>query len=289
MAYTIHLLTLTAILYIPVISLSVLVSHLGLVSLSQGAIFGVGAYVAAGLALTGKPLPIGVMGAAIASGVAGIVVGIVLARVRGDLAVLVTVAAQLIIVAVMNNLVSLTGGPLGLRAIPSEIVAGMPIEGPAAFCVVAWTVAALAHAAILLFVRSRYGLLIRAVKEDELFVTVSGRSPAVCKVTTLAVTSTVAGAGGALYAAYMTYIDPTSFGLRESVFMVAAVIAGGARSSYGPLGGVLLLIGLPELLRVIPIGATFQASSREIAYAIVMLAVLFMRPTAFATVERSSS
>lgn len=109
-----------------------------------------------------------------------------------------------------------------------------------------------------------------------------GKNVTSFKIKSFLVASGVAAIAGAIYATYVTYIDPTSFDLDESILLVSMVIVGGTGNVKGPLVGVLMLILLPEALRFLSIPDTFAAQLRLIIYGFLLIIMMQLRPQGIA-------
>ncbi|MBC6952114.1 branched-chain amino acid ABC transporter permease, partial [candidate division KSB1 bacterium] len=83
---------------------------------------------------------------------------------------------------------------------------------------------------------------------------------------------------GALYAHYVTFIDPTSFTILESIFMISIVIVGGAGSLKGSVVGAAVLIVLPEMLRFLGMPNAIAANMRQIIYGALLVVMMIFRP-----------
>ena len=88
----------------------------------------------------------------------------------------------------------------------------------------------------------------------------------------------LAAIAGALYATYISFIDPTSFGLDESIFITTAVIIGGAGSIWGPVLGAAFVVLLPELLRFLHVPGTYAPNVRQIVFGLLLIIVMRFRP-----------
>jgi len=120
MEYLLHILILIGIYIILSVSLNLIVGYAGLLSIAHAAFYGVGAYVAALLALKfNSPFLANIICAIILSGLLGALVGMPSLRIRDDYFAIATFAFQVITFSIMNNWVSFTGGPMGLPGIPA--------------------------------------------------------------------------------------------------------------------------------------------------------------------------
>ena len=80
------------------------------------------------------------------------------------------------------------------------------------------------------------------------------------------------------YASYVSYIDPTSFTLDESIFIISALFIGGTGNIKGPVVGALFVVLLPELLRFVGMPDAIAANMRQIIYGLSLILVMYFRP-----------
>ena len=129
MEYFLHILILIGIYVILSVSLSLIVGYTGLLSVAHAAFYGVGAYVAALLAIKfHSPFSVNIILAIVLGGLLGAMVGIPSLRTRDDYFMVTTFVFQVIIFSIFNNWVSFTGGPMGLSGIPAPSIFGWRIE-----------------------------------------------------------------------------------------------------------------------------------------------------------------
>ena len=85
-----------------------------------------------------------------------------------------------------------------------------------------------------------------------------------------------------MYSSYVTYIDPTSFGLDASILMLSMVIVGGTGNLKGPVVGAITLVALPEILRFAALPSAVAASGRLLAYGLLLVVLMRARPQGLA-------
>ena len=124
---------------------------------------------------------------------------------------------------------------------------------------------------MFLFVRSKYGRTIRAIREDYIAASASGINVTFYKVMTFAISAFFAGIGGGIYAHYMTAMIPTNFNFAYSAELLSEVIIGGTGSLTGSIIGAAFLSVLPEAMRDFAI-------YRMLAYSVVLVLVMLFRP-----------
>lgn len=261
------------------LSLNLLVGYSGILSIAHAAFYGVGAYVAALMALRLEtPFLLNIILAFIAAGVFGAVVGIPSLRLREDYFVIATFAFQIIIFSILNNLVNFTGGPLGLPGIPQPEIFGFTFTSHLEFLLLSGFLALFVYWISNRIVKSPFGRLLKAIREDEVFVKAVGRDIAEAKVKVFVISASLASIAGVIYATYITYIDPTSFTIMESVFIISIVIIGGAGNLKGSILGAVFLVALPEILRFIGLPNSIAANVRQILYGALLLIMMMWRP-----------
>jgi branched-chain amino acid transport system permease protein len=254
--YALHILTLAAIYSVTATGLNLMLGFAGLVSLGHAAFAGIGGYTL-GILMVDARLGFwpSLASAATASGIAGAAVGILCLRLRTHFFMIVTLAFGLILHAVMNNWDSVTRGAVGLAGVPRPetlALAGVEIafRRLADFSRLAVAVAALAFVAQALIVRSEFGRILSAIRQDEILASSKGVNVAACKIAVFALGSAIGGVGGAMKVTFLRVAAPASFDMLESINLVLIVIVGGAGTLLGPILGAILYVALPEFLRM---------------------------------------
>jgi len=282
MEYLLHILILIGIYVILSVSLNLIAGYTGLISIAHAAFYGVGAYVAALMALNlHSPFLANVVCAVLLSGLFGALVGIPSLRIRDDYFVIATFAFQVITFSVLNNWVSFTGGPMGLPGIPQPVIFGWKISSHLEFLLVVVCLCALTLWIVRRIVRSPFGRVLKAIREDEVFAQALGKNVAAYKVMVFVIGAGIAAIAGSMYAYYISFIDPTSFTVMESIFIISIVIIGGAGSLWGSVLGAAVLVTLPELLRFIGLPSAVAANIRQILYGGLLVAFMMFRPQGF--------
>ncbi len=282
MEYLLHILILIGIYTILSVSLNLLVGYTGILSIAHAAFYGVGAYVAALMALNlHTPFLLNLFLAVIASGIFGALVGIPSLRLRDDYFVIATFAFQIITFSIVNNLVGFTGGPLGLPGIPQPNIFGFEITTHIEFLILVIILAGITFWISNKIVKSPFGRLLKAIREDEVFVRAAGRNVLDAKVKVFVISASLASIAGVIYATYITYIDPTSFTIMESIFIISIVIIGGSANLKGSIVGAIVLVALPELLRFVGLPNSIAANIRQILYGALLVIFMLWRPQGF--------
>lgn len=252
---------------IVVASLNLLVGVMGEFSLGHAGFMSVGAYASAVLtnAIADKGIPtfilflLAILTGGIAAAITGVLVGIPTLKLRGDYLAIVTVAfAEIIRVAFTNF--EITGG-------------GRTMSGIAKLSNFYWVfwVMVICVTIMYMFIRSRFGRTVKAIREDYIAASASGVNVTFYKVLTFTVSAFFAGIGGAIYAHYMTAMIPTSFNFMYSAEFLTEVIIGGTGSMTGSVIGAAFLSALPEMMRAF-------ARYRMLGYSIVLVLVMIFKP-----------
>ncbi|MDD3251190.1 MAG: branched-chain amino acid ABC transporter permease [Lachnospiraceae bacterium] len=252
---------------IMVASLNLVVGCMGEFSLGHAGFVSVGAYASAIVsnALAGKGLPdiglflVALLAGGIAAGLAGLAVGVPALRLRGDYLAIVTVAfAEIIRVCFCNF--AITGG--------GKTMSGILKLSNFYWC---FWIMVVCVTIMYMFVRSRFGRTVKAIREDYIAAAASGINVTYYKVMTFVVSAFFAGIGGGIYAHYMTAMIPTNFNFMYSAELLSEVIIGGIGSLTGSVIGAAFLSSLPEMMRQF-------SQYRMLAYSVVLVLVMIFKP-----------
>ena len=308
-----------ALLYVLLaLGLNIVVGYAGLLDLGFVAFFAIGAYMYGLLAsphLTetfawiGQTFPNGLhssvwlvipLGAAIA-GLFGILLGAPTLKLRGDYLAIVTLGFGEIIRVFMNNLdhpVNLTNGPKGIGQIDSIKVLGLNLGKTLDIGSYSISSVTLYYYLFLILVvlsvvichrleLSRIGRAWMAIREDEIAAKAMGINTRNMKLLAFGMGATFGGVSGVMFAAFQGFISPESFGLMESVMIVAMVVLGGIGHLPGVILGAVLLSALPEVLRWVSGVMDLQRATggrldpailRQLLIALAMIIVMLLRP-----------
>jgi ABC-type branched-subunit amino acid transport system ATPase component len=153
---------------------------------------------------------------------------------------------------------------------------------PASYLPLTVTAAVLVTLAMLALTRSPFGRALEMIRDDEIAAAAAGRNVVALKVIAFMISSGMAGLAGALYASYISFIDPTSFGVLVSVFILSIVVVGGAGTVRGALLGAVVVEVLNESVRYLPVNDQLAGSIRQAVYGLLLIGVVFIRPRGLA-------
>jgi branched-chain amino acid transport system permease protein len=286
------------------VSLNLIVGYTGLLSVAHVAFYGIGAYAVGILTtasasedqltgLTGHlphyawpffaALPVGMVFA----GVVALFVGGVLSRFRDDIFVLVSFGFAIIMQRIFLNDIAIPGtdyehvtrGPLGIHGIAKPDFFGRVIDGRIEFLFLSLGFLAIVFLISWLIVRSSFGRVLMAIREDEAAIEVFGYKAKYFKLTIWVISAMMAALAGALFASDSQYIGPESFVLLQSILFVSVVILGGLASLWGSLLGALVYVLLVEGMRFIPhLPEDFIGQGQLAILGIAIVVLMLFRP-----------
>ena len=239
------------------VGLTMLTGLNGQLSLGHSAFMAVGAYTVALLQnefsdrnILGNwtllvSLPLGVLAAALA----GALIGVCAARLRGPYLAGVTLAVALVVPAFTTYFSSVFNADQGLSVYVEPAPAALgPYFPPERWQ--AWIAILCAMITLLLvanLIRSRFGRSFKAVRDDEIAAKLSGIHVARTQILAFVVSAACAGIGGGVIAVITQNVSPSVFGLTLSLNLLLAIVLGGLGSMFGAVWGALLLVFLPYL------------------------------------------
>src|SRR6201996_1068956 len=248
-AYWVHVFSLALIGAILAFSEQLLVGMAGIVSLGQGAFYGIGAYTAASLSVSFKiPFLPAIVAGGLLAGLSSLLL-IPIVRLKGSSLAVATLGFAIIVHLVMLNEDWLTGGSLGMMDIPAPALFGVPLGGDVAF----YYVTLISSVAVFLtferITHSRFGRALVAMSQDEEAARASGVAIALYKSKCFLVAAIVSGIAGGLYTYHSRYLNPNDFDFQKSIDILIMVVIGGIRSLPGAALGAAVVVLMPELLR----------------------------------------
>lgn len=261
------------------ISLNLVVGYTGLLSSTHAAFYGIGAY-AAGILLTSYGMNFFaamLLGAAI-SALAALSIGLVLSRFSGDYYAIVSLGFNVIAYSVMLNWHGVTRGPLGIPGISRPSIFGVDFSSNLMFLMLSVSLLAVIWLISRFIASSSFGRVLKGIREDETAVQTFGYNTLYFKLAIFVISAAMAAIAGSVFASYVTFIDPSTFTVMESVFILAVIILGGLSSLKGSVIGALILVLLPEALRFAGFPASVAAQMRQVIYGISLIILMLFRP-----------
>jgi branched-chain amino acid transport system permease protein len=273
--YTLRILILANVFVIFAVSWDFISGYTGQINFGHALFFGVAAY---STALLGKHLALEPwvtipIGSLVAVG-AGVLMCLPALRLRGPYLSLVTLAFPLILLGVIKAFPDFTGGEHGISGLPAladsrvvEYYIVLPIMIASVF--IMWKLTDAKSALV------RTGIILHAIREDEIAARASGINTIRYKMLAFAVGGFFAGIAGGLYAHFLRIAGPSSLDMMLSFQAIIWTVFGGIVSIYGAVVGVYFLYPLMEVLRVIP-------ELRILIFAVIVIVILLFMPEGIA-------
>lgn len=274
MEYILHLAILICIYTILSQSLNLSAGYGGLISLAHAGFYGVGAYVAAILSVHFQiPFLCILFIAILINGLLSIIVASISLRTIDDYFIICTLGIQVIAFSLMNNWVQVTNGPLGIANIPALEIGGFIFESRSSFLLLSLFFAFVIYLLISRIIKTSFGYTLQSLSEDEIYTASLGKNVYLSKLIAFTLSGMLAAIPGVLYAYYVSYIDPSSFTVNESIFILSITIIGGQRNLRGSFFAACFLVILPELLSLIGLPNSISANIKQIIYGMLLILV----------------
>ncbi len=261
--YILQILVNIGIAIILALGLNLITGITGQLSLGHAAFMSIGAFSGAILTIKlGLPFSLNIVASGLIAAFSGIIIGFPTLRLSGDYLAIATIGFAEIIKVIFLNL-DITNRALGL----SVPLPHTPVPLP--FYV--WFVAILSIAAVSAIQNSRFGRALQAIREDEIAAEAMGINATRYKIQAFAIGAFFAGVGGAFYAHFIAYINPSDFAFLKSVDILNMVVLGGLGSVPGTVLGASILTIAPEFLR-------FMQQYRMLVYGALLVFMMIFRP-----------
>ena len=278
-----------------VLGLNLQWGHTGLFNVGVAGFVAVGAYTSAILTTPetaeriggfGWPVAAGWLSAMVTSGLAGLLVGVLTLRLRHDYLAITTFGVAVTIQLIATNAQPLTGGTFGIQFVPKPLQGwlGTGAAWNAAYLGLVLALLGLAWWALETLVRSPWGRVLRAIREDEVAAESLGKRAFVYRLQSFVIGSALMGLGGAVYAHFVGYIAPEDFLPILTFQLWAMLIVGGSGRNVGAILGAYVVWGFwavagGALRGVVPQAEQARAAALQVALIGALIAlVLVLRP-----------
>ncbi|HTM73988.1 MAG TPA: branched-chain amino acid ABC transporter permease [Pseudolabrys sp.] len=231
------------------LGLQLLVGMAGLLSLGQGAFYGIGAYVSAVLTLHfGVPFGLAFLTAGLVAAISSLLLVPIVKLPSSSLAV-ATLGFNIIIYLFMLNEEWATGGSYGMLNVPLPSIFGFKFTTERDLYFLILAVTAIIYFGLDRLAHSRFGRALRAISQDEDAARACGISIIRYKSKCFLVAAFTAGIAGSLYAHHARYLNPNDFTFNKSIEILIMVVVGGLGSLPGAVIGAIIIVLMPEFLR----------------------------------------
>lgn len=244
-----------------------------------------------------QPFLVGVIGAAICSGILAVLIGLLTLRLSGSYLAISTIGIAETIRIFFNNEPWLANGPEGLVGLPKplhELVT--PKHYNYIYLVIVLIFLALIYIALEKGIRSPWGRVLRAVREDKVMASANGKDVFLFELQALVVGAMIMGTAGALYAHFSSAIQPGIFTPTFGTFIIWTMLSlGGTGNNKGAILGAFVVWAIWSwstffIGRVVP--ASFQTRApfiRFVLIGVLLVVVLLVRPKGIIGEERQVS
>jgi branched-chain amino acid transport system permease protein len=276
---------------IAAVGLNILVGYCGQLSIGHAGFIAVGAYTSAILTnRLGMPFLVGLIGAGLVSGLIGIIFGLPSVRVKGFYLAITTIAAQFIIIWVINHW-GYTGGFNGIT-VPYASIGGFVFRSEASQFYLITTIAIICVFLAKNITRTKIGRAFIAIRDNDLAAQVMGVNLLYYKLLAFFIGCFFAGIAGALFAHWTGTLSAENFSFTESILYVGMIIIGGLGTGVGPIFGVVFIRVLQQLLivelvpwlersiTVFPAG--FASGVAPMIFGLVLILFLILEPRGLA-------
>ncbi|WP_024626803.1 ABC transporter permease [Bifidobacterium sp. A11] len=272
--------TQVAIYAIAAVGLTLISGSAGQTILGLAGPVAVGAYASALLTMRLHwPFTLSLLGAAVIAALAASLLTFPVWKLSGHYVAIATIGVGAVMVAIIRIWEPLTRGSLGLQGIPLPTFLGKPLYTQQMQYLLDLIVLLLVLAVISRIRSSHLGHVFEAIGEDGQAAWSLGIRTGAYKALAYALACGSAGIAGALLAHQYTYIDPTLFNPTMSTLILTIIVLGGMKSPTGAVIGSLILVGAPELLRILP-------EVRIMAYGLVLIIFIICRPQGLFSTKR---
>lgn len=293
LSYLIFFITVSAILSIATLGLNLQWGVSGQFNAGVVGFLAVGGYSLAILTMPvseqllvklNAPFALGLVGALVISGVVALLVGVATLKLRSDYLAIATFGIATSIQVLATNLEPLTGGSRGLIGIPRPFESLGAQGFGLAYLAIVLVILAVAYLALQTLLKSPWGRVQRALREDEVVCAALGKNVVRFRLTAFVMGAMLMGLSGALYAGFVGTTSPTEF-LPILTFQIwAMLIVGGSGSNAGAIAGSFVVWGLWTLSGVVIVSVlpsqwqTQGGALQSILVGLVMVLTLMFRP-----------
>lgn len=275
----VHLLVVITIYGILALSLNLIIGMTGLFTMGHAAFFGIGAYASAILTKLGVPWFFSMLAGVVLAALVAFLIGIPTLRLVGDYLAVVTMGLGEIMRAIFKNWISVTRGPMGLPGIPHASIFGINFNTAEKFLILSTICLAIVFIIAELIIHSPFGRVLKGIREDETASQALGKNTYRFKMISFVVGCGMAGMAGSLYAHYISYIDPTSFVMWLTFFIILIIMLGGLGNNVGALAATTVFVLLREGLRFVKLPEGLNpAALQQLIFGLLLIAVTIFLP-----------
>lgn len=288
--YWLGVVNLIGITLVAATGLNILTGYCGQLSIGHAGFMAVGAYTSA--ILTNRlelPFLAGLVCAGIIAGLVGIIFGMPSVRVKGFYLAITTIAAQFIIIYIINHW-GMTGGFIGID-VPYASIGGLVFKSETSQFYLIMVVVVIVIFFAKNIARTKVGRAFIAVRDNDLAAEVMGVNLFYYKLLAFFIGCFLAGIAGSLMAHWVGFMTAEHFSLAESILYVGMIIIGGLGTTLGPIFGVVIIRLLQQVLMVqlvpflentLPLPAGFASGVSPMLFGLIIILFLLFEPRGLA-------
>ena len=271
--FIIHFLIILCLGIISALAFNLIAGYTGQLNLGFIALFSLGAYVSAILTVkVGLPIYMAIFFACLFTALVSLIIGLPTNKVKKEYFHLASLGFIFILGGLARNLISLTDGALGIKGIPRII------NDNFYFLILILSVTLIVFLIFWLITSSHLGRIFQGIRDDELALQTLGYDTYKYKILAFIISGFFAGLSGALWAHYVTFIDPNIFNLSDAILLLAIIILGGLASIKGTIIGTVIIYLIPQLLKLIGLPDAIIGPLREMTFALILIIILIYKP-----------
>ncbi|HEY8417394.1 MAG TPA: branched-chain amino acid ABC transporter permease [Limnochordales bacterium] len=284
--YGLFFLTYGGIYAISALGLNVQWGYTGLFNIGVGGFFLVGAYTSAimtkgpdfsHLGGFGQPFLVGVLAGGALAALLAFLIGIPTLRLRGDYLAIATIGIAETLRLIVTNEQRLTAGVWGIGGIPKPLLSTFGEAYNVFYAAVVLLAMLLVYFAIERGIRSPWGRVLKAIREDEAVAQAVGKNVFRFKLQALVLGAFFMGVAGALFAHFVGYISPEAFEPMNATFLVwVMLIVGGSGNSKGAMLGAFVIWAIWSGTEFVAAALPPAFGPRAHALRIVLIGLLLM-------------
>lgn len=269
--------------FIAIVGLNVLVGYSGQISLAHGALMAVGGYTTAILMhdhgvrdLWTIPL------AGLVAGAAGLLLGLPALRLSGLYLAIATFGIAVSLPSILKKFDSFTGGSTGIQlfGLPEQTgqgagvdVLGHHLGNGDWLYYLTWAIGIVLFALAWALMGGRLGRLLQAIRDSEVAAASAGVHPAFYKVLAFGVSSAFAGVAGSLFAINIAYVNPDTYPIALSLYLLVGAVVGGIGALWGAPIGAAFIVYLPLWVQNV------SDQAPDVIYGAVIILIMLVLPT----------
>jgi len=273
--YFVYVTTIIFIYSIGVQGQNILIGYTGQISFGQAGFLAIGAFTFGHLIRLGVPWPLCLLGAGLAAGLFGLVVGIPSLRLKGPYLAIATLGFGIAVYQIFVNSELLSGGRMGL--IVSKLSPPFGLSQANFSYYFNFLIAVLFTLTSYNIVSSYMGRAFIAVRDNDIAAEVMGVSLTRYKLLSFGISSFYTGIQGALFGLFMGYLEPNMFTLMEGITLFVAVIIGGLASVEGSIMGAAFVILVHQMHNFFPVFEAYQEMV-PVVFGLTIFVVLIFEP-----------